>query len=117
MDYASMSRQQRAICEFISKHPGATRSEVAQGTGFTYESTKKKLHALKHRGHIADCGAKYRSKFVLTGKPSAQQAVHRSNPRCMRAAKESMTRPPEIDVLFACMHAMVSEGRVQGDRD
>jgi predicted transcriptional regulator len=102
-----MSAQQRHICEFLMLNPGSTSVNIMEGTGFPYDSVKKKLRALKESGHVKGSESSYRSSFQLTGKPFPRLADYRPNPKY--AAKK--TRTSSRDVLFAAIHAMVTVGK------
>lgn len=102
-----MSVQQRRICEFLMLNPGSNSASIMEGTGFQYESVKKKLRALKESGHVKGSESNYRASFQLTGKPFPRLADYRPNPKYIAKRKRATNR----DVLFAAMHAMVTVGR------
>jgi len=106
-----MSAQQRQICEFLMLNPGSTSATIIEGTGFPYDSVKKKLQALRESGHVKRSESKYRSSFQLTGKPFPRLADYRPNPRHLAKKARLATRTSTLDVLFTAMHAMVLVGR------
>ena len=114
MAYTTMSKQQRTICEFLKLNPNSTNAEICKGTGFSYESVKKKLHALKDSGHVAGSESKYRALYWLTGKEFPRAAEYQPNPVYV-ARKARMVRRVSaatgVEQLYAAMHAMVCVGR------
>ncbi|WP_153135154.1 hypothetical protein [Paraburkholderia agricolaris] len=110
MAYTTMSKQQRKICEFLALHPGSNSAEIMAGTGFTYESTKKKLRTLKESGHVKGSESNYRSTYQLTGKPFPRLDDYEPNPRYLAAKQRMASRNTVVDVLVASMDAMVRVG-------
>jgi hypothetical protein len=106
-----MSAQQRHICEFLMLNPGSTSADIIEGTGYPYDSVKKKLRALRESGHVQGGESRYRSSFQLTGKSFPRLADYRPNPKYAAKKARIATRETRRDVLFAAMHAMVTVGR------
>jgi predicted transcriptional regulator len=109
--YRGMSAQQRQICEFLMLNPGSTSADIIEGTGYPYDSVKKKLRALKESGHVKRSESNYRSSFQLTGKPFPRLADYRPNAKHLAKKARIASRESRRDVLFAAMHAMVTVGR------
>ncbi|MGP8437163.1 hypothetical protein ACT2FY_13035 [Paraburkholderia fungorum] len=111
MAYRSMSAQQRQICEFLMLNPGATSADIMAGTGFPYESVKRKLRVLKESGHVKGSESNYRASYQLTGKPFPRLADYKPHPRYVAAKMRAQAKTAERDILFSAMHAMVTAGR------
>jgi predicted transcriptional regulator len=109
--YTVMSKQQRKVCEFLALHPGSTSAEVMAGTGFTYDSTKKKLRTLRESGHVKGSESNYRATYQLTGKQFPRLEDYQPHPRYLAAKERMVARETGADLLVASMHAMVSLGR------
>jgi len=112
MAYTTMSKQQREICEFLTLNPNSTNAEICTGTGYPYDSVKKKLRALKESGHVKGSESRYRSLYALTGKPFPRSADYKPNPSYLARKQRLTARLTTGDSLVAAMHSMVMVGRV-----
>jgi DNA-binding MarR family transcriptional regulator len=50
--------EKHRIIDFIAKHPGASREEIAEGTGMKLQSCTGNVTALVRNGHISEEGGK-----------------------------------------------------------
>lgn len=99
----------REICDYLHRHPGATRPEIQAGTAQFYDDVRERVEYLIAAGYVrADACDTHLTRFYLTGKEfkpvPTSKATDKGYVSCMaRTAARAM--------LDGAMYAMVARGR------